>query len=476
MVLLTALLLVGPAAAQSNGLHVQVAGLTLTGEVQADGTLMSFASLQGQPADATGNRLAPVSFELTASHLHVETDVQTAQLNPANPVFPKQSQDPAIDMEDAFASAVAPRGGFSFYVIPETGTTVHVHVDSNALDVRPATSAAEPERFTASQRPAWTAPAGDGVGLGQAVRTVRISGDVRLEFWEYDLEMRNATATATATSGQTYEATVPSVDVPTLGDVATVGTETQRQVFVTASDAVLQVVLPVGASAQTAVRLDNAALSGRATLLGPQATAGSSATPHQGDWVEGRLDLAFSDPGTETFGVTIAGKPTAASYAGLMPQPAGAGFAWQPMAALLVLVAGTAVAVDQVLVRRQLRKLRAAMAEGRHEAVVALSTPRLMRLRRHGDGVRSQRTVALLLLGRIDEAGATLGGWRSGPQATADYLWACVHALRGETQAAAARVEACVKGDPDLARELLGDPLLRSLNRRPAQTRADGYA
>ncbi|MHB8634375.1 MAG: hypothetical protein ACYDBQ_10515, partial [Thermoplasmatota archaeon] len=178
--------------------------------------------------------------------------------------------------------------------------------------------------------------------------------------------------------------------------------------------------------------------------------------------------------------VAVTGSPSAAALAGhVIPVDASA---WGT-AGWVVAGAGTAAVGVGALgwwwraTRRDLLAIKVAMKAGKYEEVVRRSTPRLLRLRRQGDGVRTQLAVSLLLLGRADEAAAALADWRRGPQATSEYLWACVHALRGETAQAAARVQACLQKDPALGRQLLGDPLFAMLSRPPAAPRRqDGYA
>lgn len=296
---------------------------------------------------------------------------------------------------------------------------------------------------------------GAGALLGPTSRSVRIEGDFTLMLWEWDMLASNATGQHLVRSGFTYQPTAPSV-----AGVPTAGRSEERQVFVHAQGAVLEVAIPVGAALAATVTPETVTGIRKATFHRPLEGL------KDGDWVEGDLTATFTSTARDTMALRLEG--VEASSAG---QVVAAPAPWWPMWAAAAAVA-LLVAVRPVATRLAQRAVRKAADQGDHEAVVRLSNRRAWR--GVTDASLGQRAVSLLLLGRPDEAARALGKWRKAPDATREYLWACIHAMRGETVEAARRVKACLQADPALGSQLLGDPMMRLVTN--PQSRTDGYA
>ncbi len=479
------------AAASQPLLHATVSAASMTGQVAFDGTLSSFQST-GNPESTSGlglpisssgpppaaARTPPAEIRITAEKLHIETDVETATGQPAL-ATPQRHTEP-IDFTAASAVTHPARAGFLFFVAPAEPTAPHLHADAIAATFSPAAMETEPDRQVPNDaRPALHGVASTTVAVRDAgVRTLRLEGDFVLMLWEWDLDVSTSSTHQLVTAGYRYEATAPS-----WGEIDTVGTYEERQVFIYAYGAVLEATMPVGAATSIALVPTASHLDGRLVVHAPHgdlATADGARGLHEGDWIEGTFDTAFSDVSSNAFAIAASGTPTDGRIAGqavAFPSTASPSY-WPAFAIVAVLATAGAGAWEgrRRSIRASLRGIKTAMDAGRYAEVIQRATPRMLRLRRDGDAVRTQATVSMLVLGRTDDAAKTLAGWRRGNAATRDYLWACVHAARGEAETAAARVQACMEKDPALARQLLGDPLMSTVAQRKVAAAAPAPA
>ena len=91
------------------------------------------------------------------------------------------------------------------------------------------------------------------------------------------------------------------------------------------------------------------------------------------------------------------------------------------------------------------------------------------------------------LLARRSEGGEEavtaifLDRWRGPVDASLDYLWAYLHALRGEFREARTRIAQCLRKDPGMRPEVDGNPAFAALLRQsssshsPNPTNREGY-
>ncbi|MES2155314.1 MAG: hypothetical protein V4510_09290 [bacterium] len=470
-------------------LQANVAGASLGGSVTVDGSLSAFHSTGdpdvpvslplplGPPQPAPASRLPPAQLRLSARTLHLETDVETAMGSPYAGA-PDRHTEPPLDVTDVHLATRAVRQGFLFFVAPLPGRPLPtVHAQAISANLAPTDAVAkEPARRVPTDRPSLEAGALPGVAIGNdGLRDVRIEGDFAITLWEWDVSISSGGDVVTATSGYQYQPVVPSA-----GGYDTVGRYEERQIFLEVHGATLDAIMPVGSATGLELRPVSGAVDGRITLETPQGTvttADGVRTLRDGDWLEGRFVTEFSGLQAGSFLLDVKGNPTAASVDGRPASfgSAPSGFPILPTATVALVVVAAAAAAAWSLHRRTLRQLataKLAMEAGDYEGVIAATKPRMLRLRRYAAAVRTQLAVAQLLTDRSEAAAQTLEGWR-GSDATRDYLWACVHAARGEATKAAASLKACMDRDPVLAKQLIGDSLLSNMVR--PDPRSEGY-
>lgn len=316
LALLPATLAAHAAAASSPAplLDATVHGLLLDGAARLDGALGSIGSTgdAGQdPASPVPTqpredmRVAPAGLHLSARHLRIETDLQT-QTGPSAAGKPQHDTQESQET-NAIAEASPARHGFLFFVGPQPGRPAPVaHLEGAKAHLLPVpASAAEPPRRVSSARPPLAAGAGPAIDVAGAPGTLRLEGDFVLTMWEWDLNVTTTSGTHTYPSGYAYHARAPSV-----GSVDTFGDSAERQLFVYADGAVLDLVLPDGASAALDIQPTSLGLDGRLTLAGPTgtlATAQGPRTLRDGDWVTGVLTAALGDLSRDSFHLGASG-------------------------------------------------------------------------------------------------------------------------------------------------------------------------
>lgn len=462
----------------------RAAGAAVAGIFVLDGPLASFHSTadeieanapigQTSPSGSApvASRIAPAHLGLSARLLHVETDVERYDVTTYATI-------PTQDVErhtyaSVQGSSQPARKGFSFFLAPQPGhapPTVHAEGIAATLSVDADGLVEHQPRWVPTARPTITSPDGPILAVGNdGLRSLRIEGDFVLMLWEWDLMLNSPSGSALVTSGFTGQSYLPALPEP-IGDNAVGRDFEERQVFLYAQDAVLDVTLPVGAAAAITMVDAQGSLAGRVRLAGPDgvaATDSGSVALQDGDWLDGDLHVQASELSESDFRFAIGGEPEdariggRAATLGSIHGVASSSMWWVAGLAAVGLVAiAAAFVVRHRADRAHVAAVKTLMDAADYKGVVDRTTPRLLRLRRYGDAVRTQRAVAQLVLGRTNDAAQTLEGWSTGHEATRDYLWACVHAARGETAAAAKRLQSCMQRDPTLARQLLADPLM----------------
>jgi hypothetical protein len=302
------------AAADPPALQASVKGLRLEGPFSLEGRLGSLlsvllpqearSSLDPPPPDG---RTAPTGLHLSARHLHVESDLQRQSGSPA--VGKPQQGRAVADYDGVEAEAPPARPMFLFFLGPWPGhdpPTARL-AGSGASVAATAEAGGEAEHRVSSDRPLLKGAPGPGteVALSAGAGTLRVEGDLALMLWEWDLNVTSASGPGQVRSGYTYEPIAPSA-----AGVDTWGTSEERQAFVYAEGAVLDLTLPAGVDARLFLQPAAAALDGRLFLEGP---AGSLATQqgarplHDGDFVDGAMAASFAGLRADGFQVEVQG-------------------------------------------------------------------------------------------------------------------------------------------------------------------------
>ncbi|HUR61226.1 MAG TPA: hypothetical protein VM286_02525 [Candidatus Thermoplasmatota archaeon] len=336
--LLAILALAAPAcAAPAPVLQADVGALFLDGPSTVAGALASLHSTGtfGQdPADPaaavtgpgeTDPRLAPDTLRLSALTLHIETDQRTQDGPAAGSTAERSTLQE--DAKDAVAVASPARPGFLYFVGPMEGHPLPtVRIDAPHLRMEAVAAAGgEPGRRVSSDRAPLSPAPGPAASLGAGVRSVHIEGDLVLALWEWDLDVTTAEGAHAVPSGYEYAATAPSVPLPSGSTVDTVGRSRERQVFIQAHGAVLDLTFPEQAAMALAVRPGSAALDGRLTVVRPEGSLATAAGPRDlrdGDWVSGTISASFAALGSSSFHLDASGDLRAASLGGLPVQVA----------------------------------------------------------------------------------------------------------------------------------------------------------
>jgi hypothetical protein len=325
LVLLAALMAVcaahPAAAAGPASLDATLAGVLIDGQLTLAGPLAAlastghvdpsqFPSITPPPNDL---RLAPTSLRLAAHRLHAETDLQRQLASPA--VGLPQPEREFADFADAVAHTTAAREKFQFYLAPLPGhDPPTARLDAVQARLQPTAAAAvEPERKVSSGR-ALLAPApGPAAVVSGGLRTLHVEGDFVLTLWEWDLAV--SSEGVLLRSGYSYTPLAPSVN-----GVDTAGNSEERQVFLTAEGAALDITLPYDAAITVALQPTLGAFDGRFVLERPSGhlvTLAGDQPLHDGDWVDGAFHATFSNLAPGSFRATLDGTGRQAHLAGL---------------------------------------------------------------------------------------------------------------------------------------------------------------
>jgi hypothetical protein len=308
-----------------------------------------------------------------------------------------------------------------------------------------------------------------------ALAPLTVRGDFVVTLWEWDVDV-------TADGSQHhYPSGRDSVEhVPFPLDVRGIESSHMRQTYITAHDGVLDVLLRPQVFALHGTEL------GIATQGLMRIRDMSGSVPAASTHLEnGRLDMrgelsAVLQPSQD--GLLLAsvrghvdslnadGQPLTVTTA--RRDPTGV---WVVAAAVVVATAAWLLVRRRLQLSRAMRSLEAEMERGAY-AEVAKRGSALVRTRRHGRDAVVMHAVALLRLGRYDEAAATLMAvrrWRGEDLGVKEYLLANVYAARGDRAAAREAIKRCLAVAPTMRLEILHNPRLAPLL---AKNPTEGYS
>jgi hypothetical protein len=263
-----------------------------------------------------------------------------------------------------------------------------------------------------------------------------------------------------------------------------VGASDSRQVYLYVQGGTLEFAFTEAPSAKLDL-LDSAAhVDGRITFQGAQGTLQTPDGPRDVAFadvaLDGGLAAAMGEVQGSRFAATAAGHPTAALLAGqriAYPDAVATVAANSGMSAWMLGVAVVAGAVALLAaaglgrrrsLSRRMGRIAALMDMAEYRAAAAGANGALLRSRKHGTDAQVIRAVSLLRLERLPEAAAALEGWRGAQGAHVDYLWAFLHALRGEAALCRARITACLARDASMRDDIDANPAFAAIL-RPAK-------
>lgn len=485
------------AAAQPESLlEARGSALVLDGPAEATGGL-GFVSDQFdispnvvmQPGDDT--RTPPLGLRMHGSSVDIVTDVRTLEPTVLFLSPPTETRQETVALhEGASISLYEIRERYSFFISPLEGAQAAVDVAFTAGTLRAAPSHGESVQMVSpTTTPALRAGAGAGQELANARswQTLIIRGDFALSLWEVDVDVNAPGRDLRLHTGSFFESSSPA---PT-GDLRTVGRVEERQSYIYVHDGVLEFTFDGTPSLTLNLKTESATVDGQATLVGAQGTLQTPDGPVdvRGDvTVAGALHIVLAKPRADSFDATLSGQATKATAAGrviMYPASTGVGVPapalWLAGAgAFLIVGAGLPAAVARRrALARDMANLELLMDANRYREAIAATTARLVGSRRHGTDAQVIRTVSLLRLGRTAEAAATLEGWRGRQDAPFEYLWAFLHALRGEARQARERVAMCLGKDPSMEDDVASNAVLRAVLAQPgpaAPVQREGYS
>jgi hypothetical protein len=384
----------------------------------------------------------------------------------------------------ANATMLAPGGRYSYYLTAvDDKTPPAIDVAGSFLDVMPAGDAPSRVDYVGQTPSDPVVPGGLLGAASDRTVTVRVTGDFALSFYDWQMEVSDASSHDDLWAGTRWRSTAGPNEVQVVGDSEV------RQVFLVARDA--QLVLELNATTDMTLLLlgQSYTASGVLACNGPQGTLQTDdgpVAPKPGAPVEvsgafaGQLGLAsdrveldvHGDGATARQGdLTLALKTTT-------PAPAASWTSWLLMLGLALPVLG--VGVRRTAQSWRMRAMRFA-GESRDDRSVLRHGDRLLQVRRFRRDAAILQTVALVRLDRLDEAAAVLAmddAWAGSP-AIRDYLSAVLHAKRGELGRAATLLQSCLAMAPEMLAEARANPALAALapsGVRPGSVRGDGYA
>lgn len=319
----------------------------------------------------------------------------------------------------------------------------------------------------------WQAKATGGV--------VTVHGDLLLSLFEVDVVVATDDGEATYTSGETQE---PHPSDPS----GAVEARTLSQVYLFLTNATLTLPWYSATEADLYVGQPSAHVVGGLILHDVFGEIVDSQTRHvaiadklllEGDMLV-RLDSpAPSDASYAVFvsgdisKAELDGQPLALTGGGPKVQGTNGGLPWflWAAAALTLPLAGTGVeAIRRHRLTIRFHELERRLDAGDFEAV-ADGAAMLVRSRSHRVDASVMKVLALIQLGRYDDALSFLdgaGAWKGPAGATLQYLYGYVYAAKGQAKEAVARLSTCLEISPDFKAEIVANPVFQPMLSDPA--------
>lgn len=445
-----------------------VALLFVSGASAAPSAGLDVASLRLGNAVVGGPILAldvsgyvPASFSLEAAALTMEVDWSTGTY--AGPFAAEDDSG-----QDRHELGPAELRGTSQATAPRlliVALTPAAMMDGTvrAAVARASTLAPSLEPLVASsQHGTVTADVAGATAWTLADGTMELQGSFLLVAWSWDLEARSP---AGAFSFGTGERRTPAA--PDVTDL--VGSTSSRQLYATAHDARITLVLQGSATAHLAHAA--ASWDGAGILRDPRGELPDAGTvdPATGaiDVGPGSLTNAHAEAGRLLVDLraSAADPPQPQAVAGMPVLGNGPLVLWAlPLAALALLVPGAGVPLLRRLHGRRLAEAEAALAERRFTVAADLAR-RLSGSRWFAMDAAVLGAEASLLAGDPRQALAFLEGrsWSPQAQAMRGLLRARALAMCGDLAAAGSQLESALRAGPDLAGQARRDPRLRRL-------------
>lgn len=476
--------------------------VNLTGGLSLDAPLSAIQSLVYTSEDPLApvqtppdERIAPTAFVLVADDITAEVDVRyTDPSTAAGGVVSGQAMEPYPYPSGATVATSEIRERFAFFVGPMPGSAppnARLTAERGSLGAAQA-SGLKSFNYVDSLRTAIQASAGGAFSWSDPSgwRTLRIEGDFALTLWEIDVRVGHPDGVDELRSGSFFESGLP---VPTPG-YNVYGTSEARQIYLFVRGGVLEFTFDQAPTLTLNVLAPTVSAEGTSTFRNAEGTLQGPDGPVElraGDVIlEGHVDVALGAIDGSRFMVTATGQPTGATAGGhryLYPAVSTAtevpGMTiWFALfgTALVAAAAGASVFGRRRALGRQMAHLEDLMDGAKYREAVEAATPALLASRRYQADAQVIRTVSLVRLNRTNEAAATLEMWKGRQDAAFDYLWAFLHAVRGETKLARQRIRSCLQKDASMQEDIDSNPVFAGLLARPSASRAvterEGYS
>lgn len=442
--------------------------------------------------DAAGAMTPPTRIRITGQEIVVSTDVHTNRATGplANPATEVPSSERHVYGPETTLVADEFRLNPYVFVVPTRSGSAALELTADDITLQPSeppvTASAQWYKQVENAPLAVPSTAGSASATPSGWRALRVEGDFALTAWDIVFTADGAHRGDDLRSGYFFSP-VGGMDAPV--DVA--GDAEARQIYLHVTDGTLEFFFdadptltvflqPHSGGAGRGISLLDAA--GVVTLPNGQEDLGGRDIS-----LDGSFDLAFNAASNGRLPTTATGEATRAIVGGksyVYPETATtastATFAGWGLAAIGVVALGAAVFLRRRAQVRSLERVERFMDEGAYARAIAAATPSLVRSRRHGSDVQVMRTVSLLCLGRHDEAKAALESWHGLQGATVDYLWAFLHAAKGEVADAKQRVATCLAKEPGMQTEIDSNPVLAAVlpsrpAARPSVASREGY-
>lgn len=451
------LLLLLPASAGAAGAaqgELETSGLAVQGEAHLEGRLAVFES---DPREDSGGDPAG-RWSLAAAHLRIERDWEGS---PALPLVTIAGSEDTIVSEHADVRAASGEARlYSYiYVAPLEGRTPpSVAATWAAVEMGVSRAPAERhEAFVVSQRGRLEADTGaSAVATSGRAFCLVVEGDFLVSLWDWDFNVQDAQRGSDEWTG---DRNVPGAD-PLVAHQ-----RQQAYLFVEGGRLELAVDNPRDAR----LHLAPATLSSLGDVVLAQAagrmetTQGVLEVPGEPVLLEGPVEVAFGTAG-DRLSVRVLRSEGAAwggqTYA--LGGGEGARLLWLWLLGAATLLGAGAVGAHRLRSGWAYRRMDEAMAAQQYQRALGFAR-RLLRSRRHGAEAVVAHAVGLLRLRRPDEALEFLDANPRGDTSLREYLRAFAYALKEEWTLAAATLDACIRHNPALEREVAVNPVFRPL-------------